>query len=422
MPRPSSRGFERNFVLGVANGVLVNGAEAFVHSGLVLAPFLAALGAPAWVIGLIPAVKVGGWFLPQLFVAGRLAHLPHKLPVYRRTSAVRVAAFIVLTVLVFLVDDRPVLLMVLTLALIAVHAVAGGIGGVPFADVTAKVVPHYRLGTFWALRNALGGLLALGAGVVIRRVLDADLPFPDDFGVIFACAVVLMIGSYGAFSFVREPAGEAGVREPVWSMLRRLPSVVRRDVAFSRYLQVRFLALAALMAEPFYAVYAITVLEAPVAAVGTFVIVATVASIAANFAFRLPANRAGNVTIMQASIACTVAAPVLALIAPSWELFAVVLALSAVAASGMGIAVWNLLYAIAPTHERPLYVGVANSILTLPSLAPVAVGGLVAAVSYEAAFAAAAAVAAVSLVLAFRLREVRELDRRKLETSSREPV
>ena len=80
----------RNFWLGVYNGVLVNGGEAFFHSSLVLAPFLAALGAPAWVIGAIPALRVGGWFLPQLFVATRLAHVPFKLPLYRRTSTVRV--------------------------------------------------------------------------------------------------------------------------------------------------------------------------------------------------------------------------------------------------------------------------------------------------------------------------------------------
>jgi hypothetical protein len=136
----------RNFRLGVYNGVLVNGGEAFFHSALVLAPFLAALGAPAWAIGLIPAMRVGGWFLPQLFVATRLAHVPFKLPLYRRTSTradrgVRGAHGTVL-----FAGDRPELLVPLTLAMILVNSVAGGIGGVPFADVTAKVVPHYRSG------------------------------------------------------------------------------------------------------------------------------------------------------------------------------------------------------------------------------------------------------------------------------------
>src|SRR6056297_3016072 len=165
----------RNFWLGVYNGILVNGGEAFFHSGLVLAPFLAALGAPAWAIGLIPTIRIGGWFLPQLF----------KLPVYRRSSTVRVLSFAILTATVFAAGGRPGLIVVVTLLVLGVNAIAGGVGGVPFADVTAKVVPHYRLGTFWVLRNAIGGVLALMAGLVLSRVLDSGLPFPRDFGLVF---------------------------------------------------------------------------------------------------------------------------------------------------------------------------------------------------------------------------------------------
>ncbi|MBA2667035.1 MAG: hypothetical protein H0U69_08370 [Trueperaceae bacterium] len=408
----------RNFWLGVYNGILINGAEAFFHSALVLAPFLAALGAPAWAIGLIPALKVGGWFLPQLFVASRLAHQPFKLPLYRRTSTLRIIAFAALTATVFIAGDRPEIVVPVTLAMIAVNSIAGGIGGVPFADVTAKVVPHYRLGTFWALRNAIGGVLALLSGLVLRRVLDSDLAFPTDFGVVFALGLVLTAGAYLAFGLVREPPGIPALKEPMRAMLRRLPSVLRRDVSFRRYLRVRFLALAALMAEPFYAVYAIAALDAPLAAVGTFVIVATFASIAVNFLFRRPADRAQNVSVLQISVAFMVAAPVVALIAPSWEWFGLVFALSAAGNSGMGIAAWNLLYAVSPAAERPLYVGVANSVLALPSLAPVGVGLVAAFTGFQAAFALAALVAATSLAFSFRFTELRALDRAALENST----
>ncbi len=406
----------RNFWLGVYNGVLVNGGEAFFHSALVLAPFLAALGAPGWVIGMIPALRVGGWFLPQLFVASRLAHQPFKLPLYRRTSTLRIVVFAALTATVFLVDDPRVLIPV-TLAVLALNSVAGGIGGVPFADVTAKVVPHYRLGTFWVLRNAIGGVLALLSGLVLRRVFDSDLTFPTDFGVVFLLGTVLVGGAYLAFGLVREPPGIPATKEPLASMLRRLPQVLRVDVSFRRYLRVRFLGLLALMAEPFYAIHAITNLGAPVTALGTFVIVATFASIAVNFAFRRPADRGRNVTVLQVSLACMVAAPLAALLMPTWQGFALVFALSAAGNSGMGIAAWNLLYAVSPAPQRPLYVGVANSILALPSLAPIAVGAVAALTGYPLLFGLAAAVAASSLAFSFRFSELRALDKAALEAS-----
>jgi len=405
----------RNFWLGVYNGVLVNGGEAFFHSGLVLAPFLAALGAPAWAIGLIPTVRIGGWFLPQLFVASRLAHQPFKLPVYRRSSTVRVLAFAVLTATVFAAGDRPGLIVVVTLLVLAVNAIAGGVGGVPFADVTAKVVPHYRLGTFWVLRNAIGGALALLAGLVLSRVLDSGLPFPRDFGLVFLLGSTLMASAYLAFALVREPAGTPALREPMRAMLRRLPSVLRRDDSFRRYLRVRFLALAALLAEPFYAVHAITNLGAPVTSLGTFIVMATFASIAVNFALRRPADRGRNVTVLQIALALLVAAPLAALTIDDPRAFGVVFALSAAGTSAMGIAAWNLLYAVSPAPERPLYVGVANSVLALPSLAPVAAGLAAGLIGFRPLFGLAALVAAASLAFSFRFVRLRELDRAALE-------
>ena len=409
----------RNFLLGVYNGVLVNGGEAFFHSGLVLAPFLAALGAPAWAIGLIPALRVGGWFLPQLFVATRLAHVPFKLPLYRRTSTLRVIAFGCLTLAVFLVGDRPAILVPLTLAMVLVNSVAGGIGGVPFADVTAKVVPHYRLGTFWALRNGIGGLLALLSGLVLRRVLDSELVFPTDFALIFLLGTLLTAGAYLSFALVREPEGKIALKQPLRGTLRRLPGVLRGDPSFRRYLRVRFLALAGLLAEPFYAIYAIERLGAPASALGTYVIVATFASIAINFALRRPADRGRNVDVLHVAIALLAAAPVVALFAGDWRVFALVFAFSAAGNSGMGIAAWNLLYAVSPEADRPLYVGVANSVLALPSLAPVAAGAALAWLGFGGAFAIAAGLALTSLALSFRFGELRALDRAALEGKHR---
>ncbi|MDF1522536.1 MAG: hypothetical protein P1P87_06925 [Trueperaceae bacterium] len=405
----------RNFWLGVYNGVLVNGGEAFFHSSLVLAPFLATLGAPAWAIGLIPALRVGGWFLPQLFVATRLAHVPFKLPLYRRTSTVRVVVFSMLTAMVFIAGDRPGLLVPLTLVMILVNSVAGGIGGVPFADVTAKVVPHYRLGTFWALRNAIGGVLALAAGWLLRRLLASDLPFPTDFGFVFLFGTLLTGGAYLSFALVREPEGKIAMKERLGQVLVRLPAVLRRDVAFRRYLRVRFLGLAALLAEPFYALYALDRLEAPASVLGLYVMVATGASILVNFAFRVPADRGRNVSVLQVSLALLLAAPLMTLVAGDWRVFALVFACSAAGNSGMGIAAWNLLYAVSPEGERPLYVGVANSVLALPSLAPIGAGVLVGLFGFEPVFVLAAALAATSLAFAFRFQELRALDRAALE-------
>ncbi len=409
---PESR---RNFRLGVYNGILMNGAEAFFHSSLVLAPFLAALGAPALIIGFIPALRVGGWFLPQLFVASRLAHQPYKLPWYRRMSVVRVVAYSLMIGSIFLFQDYPLIVMLMVLSMIAVISVAGGVSGIPFADVTAKVVPHNRLGTFWALRNVLGGVLALGAGLMLRYILASDMSFPENFGLIFALGAVMAAVAYLTFSIIHEPSGKAALKEPFLSMLGRVPKVLKQDVSFRRYLRVRFLALLAVLADPFFAVYAIQVLDAPATALGLFVMMSTMSSMTANLLFRRPADRGRNVTVLQISIALMCAAPVCAFLLPSWQTFIIVFMFSAAGQAGMNIAAWNLLYAVAPEAERPLYVGTANSILALPSFAPIFAGGLIDLFGFRPMFVLAAILALVALAFAFRFQSLKELDRRALE-------
>jgi len=409
---------DRNFWLGVYNGVIITGGDAFLHSGLVIAPFLALLGAPAVIIGLVPALRIGGYFLPQLLVANRLTHLPYKLPAYNVTSGVRIGSLVLMTAAAyFFGGSNPSLAGAILLVAISVNAVASGVAGVPFADVTAKIVPHSRLGSFWVLRNTMGGVLALGAGWVLGAILDSEMRFPDNFALIFLFGTLLSGAAYVIFSFVKEPAGVPGVRRPLMRMIREIPGLLKIDVNLRRFLRVRFLGLAALLAEPFYAVYAIENLGAPESALGTYIIVATLAAIAGNFALRRPANRGLNVAVLQAGYLFVLLAPLLAILAGSWQLFAVVFVLSTVGNQAVGIAAFNLLYAIAPAGDRPLYIGLSNTVLALPSLAPILAGALWAVVGAKVLFVLATALGLAALGLTIWFGDLKAADQRALRAA-----
>jgi hypothetical protein len=53
----------RNFRLGVLNGIAFSAVEALIAPTLVLAWFINALGAPNVLVGFLPAILAGGWFL-----------------------------------------------------------------------------------------------------------------------------------------------------------------------------------------------------------------------------------------------------------------------------------------------------------------------------------------------------------------------
>jgi MFS family permease len=399
----------RNFWYGVWNGIIINASEAFFNSGLVLAPFLAGLGASPIVIGLVPALRVGGWFLPQLLVAHRLAGEPYKLPSYRRIAWLRSIAFLLLSLATFVIRDYG-WLVVAVVVLLGIVAFGGGVSGVAFTDVTGKVVPHNRLGTFWVLRNAGGGVLALGAGFLLRWILGSDIAFPYNFGIILAIGTALAAVAYWVFGLIDEPPGKPSAKESLGHMIRRIPTLLRENSSFRRYLRVRSFILVALLADPFYAIYSQRRLNAPEGELGTFIIVTTIASIAANFAFRRPANRGKNVLILQIGVSCLVVASLLAFFAPTWQWIIAVLIASATGQAAINIAVWNLLYTVSPEAERPIYIGVTNTLMALPSFAPIVAGVIVTLFGYRATFILALLCGIAALAFSFRFADLKALD------------
>lgn len=399
----------KNFWYGVYNGIIINASEAFFNSGLVMAPFLAGLGASPVVIGLVPALRVGGWFLPQLLVAHRLASEPYKLPFYRRTSWFRGGAFALLCLSTFVISNYHWLIVAIVV-LLGIVAFGGGVTGVAFTDVTGKVVPHSRLGTFWVLRNAGGGILALGAGFLLKWILNSDIAFPYNFGIILAIGTVLAAIAYWVFGLIDEPPGKPAEKESLSHMTRRIPSLLRENSSFRRYLRVRSLVLIALLGDPFYAIYAQRHLGAPEGELGTFIIVTTFASIIANFAFRRPANKGYNVLLLQLGVSFLSVASLLAVFASTWQWIIPVLIASATGQAAINIAVWNLLYTVSPMSERPLYIGVTNTLMALPSFAPIVAGVIVTFLGFRATFTLALVSALTALAFSFRFADLKALD------------
>jgi hypothetical protein len=404
----------RNFWLGVYNGILIAVSDAFLNSGLVLAPFLSKLGASPVLIGLIPALRVGGWLLPQLLVASRLAHKPYKLASYRNMSMVRTLAFLLMTLATFLLSNQHWLITI-TLLMLAIVAFASGVSGVAFTDVTSKVVPHNRLGSFWVLRNVIGGILALGAGFTLRWFLS-HVAFPLNFAFIFLFGTVFAAAAYGAFCLVDEPPGKVSNKESFRQMVRRIPGVLRADSSLRRYMRVRFLALLALLADPFYAIYALQKLSAPEGVIGILVIVTTITSIVTNFAFRRQANQGNNVTIFQIGIGFLLLAPLCAVIMTQWQWYLLTFVFSTAGQAALGIAAWNLLHALAPEEDRALYIGASNSLLALPSFAPILAGFTVSLLGFRIMFMLALLSAIAALAFAFRFQDLRVLDKKALES------
>lgn len=382
----------RNYTLGVVNGWLTALGDAFYNPTIVLATFAALLGAPGPVVGLLPALVLSGWLIPQGFLAPWVARLPQKIVLYRSVAVFRMLGLITVTAATFLLSDNPSLLLAIFLLGLTLNALANGVSGLPFMEVVSKTIPARERAPFFGTRNLGGGFLGLLAGLAVAQYLE--LPFPMGYGLAFASGLVSYGLGWFLFGLVNEPPEAANPqRVPVLLPLR--------DPLFRRAMLARAALSLGGMVEPFYAAYAVRNFAAN-GSTGTYLLIYLLAFTISNFLWIRIAMRYGSRALLAIAGLTAALTPWLALnTAGSW--FALVFLVQGGYYAALSMGTQNYTLAIAPSKYRSAYIGLFNTILGITSFAPVLGGFVVDAWGYPVLFALASLFYILGFALTRRL-------------------
>lgn len=385
----SKREAKRNFVLSVFNGALFNFAKRLIDPPLVLTWFVSHLTDSNLLVGLVVPLGQAGWFLPQIFVSTRIQRMERKMPGYTMGAVVRIVAWFLLAAAVWLSNDR-LFLLISFFALYSLAWVGAGLAGLSFFDVIAKTIPARRRGSLFAWRQFLGSLLGLGAGWIVSTVLNhPSLPFPRGHAFLFLLYGVTIIPAMAAFIAIREPPGSA-LTEPMTlgEQLRRARQIFWKDDVYRRYMTGRVVLGLAGIALPFYSVYAKKVLDASAGMVGVYVAARVGAQLLLNLPWGRLSDRRGNRLIMQLLSVGTGLTALLALILVglvsnlqlegAWLSYLAlpIFLLNGAILPAKVLSGSNFLLELVPEDERPLYMGLSNTLMGVVVLVS-GLGGLV---------------------------------------------
>lgn len=390
LSRRERRRYQQSLVFGVANGGLLLLGDALIHPLLVLALFVDQLSGSGLLVGLVPVLSVGLWFLPQGLAAALVQGRRRQLHWAAWASLVRALAIGVFTVALFIYGVMPsTQLLVLFFLCYGLYSLAAGFAFVPTVELVARAVPANRRGFFFSQRNFWGALLALLAGLVVERALAQGT---GGFVVLFAASfAVLALSAYTTLWIIERPRAGRPASFRTW--LAALPDVLlRRSVR--RFLLVRsFLALATI-ADPFFVIYALRVLGLPADAVGLFLLLSAVARVVSNPLWGWITQRWGNRLLLQLTALLRFSMPIAVIgIQPLllWGsfreafgnptrvvviVFGIVFFLYGAAVSAQMLANFTAVLELARPDERPTMVGVTNTILGVVALVPL-LGGVV---------------------------------------------
>lgn len=415
---------KRNFALGVINGALFVFAEALMSIDTVLTWFVQQLGGSNFLIGLVGPMRDAGWFLPQLFISHRLQRERLEMPLYRRAAAVRSTVWFVWMIATFmLAANYPALLLVFFVAY-AVNALASGFAGLPFMDIVAKTIPPDRRGSFFGGRLFVGGVLGLAASVIVTLVLSVQnpQPFPINVGTLFALSWFAAVSGLAAFASIKEPPGDA--RDDGATFTAHMQRAARLPLQNQnlRYLLIaRVVILLSYVAAPFYSIYSINVLGAPVSIIGVYMGVRMIVSLLINPVWSRLSDRRGNKLVMRLAVAVGVIMLAWVVFMPgaarSLNVSAAVIAYALVPVfalmgayeTGVGIGAVNLTLEVAPPNDRAIYIGLTNTILGIAYLSTAVSGLIVDLMGYEGVFVLGLSLLLVASWALWRLRDPRGL-------------
>ncbi len=409
----AAKHYHRNFNAGLIHGIFFQASAAFANINTVLPAFVSLLTSSTFAIGLLAGVQGIGGVLPQMFTAYLLEDKVHKKPYLLAIITLRWISWAFLAWLTFTYGSaHPTLILIVLIILFSLFSIAGGVGTVVYADIFSKAIPAQRRGRFTGLRQMLGFTMAIGAGYVVKRILDNDsgIPFPNNYALIFMLSALFLLIAFLGFALIKEPAyPTTRTAQSLSDMLRQALLLARQNSNFRRVLWTKALMMAGLALAPFYVVYARTEIGVEAGMIGLFLMAQMVGGASSNILWGWLGDRVGNKQVILWTAVSGTLIPLLALLATTMSpyIFLAVFAALGATMSGMNLGFNNFMLEMAPLELRPTCIALQNSLLAPLALLPILVGLLIQTISFPILFVAIILLMMINIVLSTGIIEPR---------------
>lgn len=401
-----------NFTVNVLDGGFFGLALGFASFSTVLPLFVSNLTNSAILIGLISAIHVLGWQLPQLFTAHRVSQLKRYKPMVMFFTIFERVPFLGLAIVAWFIPKiGTTTALLLTFGLLIVQGVGGGLAANPWQSMIGKIFPRERWGIFFGIQSSASNLfLAVGA-VSAGLILEKNVPNVS-FTICFLLAVAGFTVSYIAIALTREesiiPVGEGIEQKDYWKDIRK---ILKRDTNFRWFVVVRILAQLGTAGFAFYTVYVVRFYGVDEATAGVLTGVMMISEMIFNPIMGWLGDHWSRRGVMALGMVAAAVSAGVTIWAPSVNWFY----LSYILAGAAYVAVWTIVLSMTldfgRAHEKPAYIGLANTLVAPTALLiPLFAGWLADTVGYQATFLATAIGAVLTaFVLGFIMHDYSKL-------------
>lgn len=411
----------RNMILLVGNYITFGMGLAFFSSNTVMPVFLRYLTSSNPLIGLITAIQSVGWLTTQLVAARWIHNKPRRKPYLIYFSLGAPLAYMVLALALFGIPaGRDALLLGVFVLCVMTAALVDGLIGVPWLDFLGKAVPASVRGRLMGIQELLFAICSVGVGAIVAHFLGPNAPpFPQNFAWLAVCAGVAFWVALVFFLPLYEPAeaNPSSEAQPTWSeYIPLLREILRTDRHFVVWMAVRTLGGLFGLALPFFVLYATRELGLPASLTGAFLSAQVMGSAVGSLVLGYVYDRRGSRLIIRVVLVISAGVLIAALTAPLlrhagillqafFVLLFFFLGISAASTAGFFIGHMNFIIDYAPPAQRPIYIGLSNTLAGPVSLVSILGGWILQVSSYSVLFGVTLVFILMALLLSAQLPE-----------------
>ena len=385
--------------------------DQVVKASTVLTWLLAALGSPAWAIGLLVPLRESGSMLPQAALTPWVQRHAQRKWVWVAGAAGQALATAAMAVTAAVATGTTA--AVLILLALAAFALSRALTSISSKDVLGRTIPKGQRGNINGIATLVSGVVAVTVGLALRiwGGEDADTSV---LAWLLGAAALTWVAALAIYATIREPVREVeperGRDDEGWVV--RSWRLLRDDAPFRTFVTVRALLLVSALSPPFIVALAAEKGSAGLSGLGPFVIASGLAGIVGGRPFGRLADRSSRRLMVGGAIAAAVVTLglVVLLNVPaiadwSW-LFVVTYFLLAVTHTGVRVARKTYIVDMARGDQRTEYVAVSNTAISVLLLVTGAVSSGLAQINTEVALVFLAILGLTGAVVGRSLVEV----------------
>ena len=365
VPESACQHQPRNWVFSTLSLSLTKTGDALVDPKLTLTWLLGALGAPAFLVGLLAPVREAGALLPQLFIATAIRQREKRKYVWAAGSLGQALALVIMAVIALTLDGA--LAGWLLIAMVGVFAVARSLCSVSHKDVLGKTVSKTRRGAVSGYATTVSGLVALVFGGVL--VVSPDTGAPVIAGLLFVGAGLWVSAAFVYLQLAEAPGSTEGGANAFPEAIKQI-RLLWTDRDFGQFVAARTLMIATSIAPPFLVSAAQNRTGAELAGLGGFLVASASAGFVSGWAWGRLADKSSRWVLaaggLAGAAACLASGASLLMDAPWSELMifhAGVLFVLAFGHQGVRLGRSTYLVDLADEDTRASYTAVSNTVI-----------------------------------------------------------